>query len=75
MNTDFVANSNWDSIYNPVTLHMITTGADMPLPEEIDAISSILAERKDLERKYYDRKAPKDDMLIVRTLQFPQQVD
>jgi predicted NAD-dependent protein-ADP-ribosyltransferase YbiA (DUF1768 family) len=68
MNTDFVANSNWDSIYNPVTLHMITTGADMPLPEEIDAISSILSERKDLERKYYDRKAPKDDMMIVKGL-------
>ena len=68
MNTDFVANSNWDSIYNPVTLHMITTGADTPLPEEINAISSILAERKDLERKYYDRKAPKDDMLIVKGL-------
>jgi predicted NAD-dependent protein-ADP-ribosyltransferase YbiA (DUF1768 family)/SAM-dependent methyltransferase len=68
MNTDFVANSNWDSIYNPVTLHMITTGADTPLPEEINAISSILAERKDLERKYYDRKAPKDDMMIVKGL-------
>jgi len=68
MNTDFVANSNWDSIYNPVTLHMITTGADAPLPEEINAISSILAERKDLDRKYYDRKAPKDDMMIVKGL-------
>ncbi len=68
MNTDFVANSNWDSIYNPVTVHMITTGADTPLPEEIDAISSILAERRDLERKYYDRKAPKDAMLIVKGL-------
>lgn len=68
MNTDFVANSNWNSIYNPVTLHMITTGADEPLAEEIRAISSIIAERKDLERKYYDRKAPKDDMMIVKGL-------
>lgn len=68
MNTDFVANSNWNSIYNPITLSMITTGSQMPLPEEIEAISSIKAEKIEAGRKYYDKNEVKNDKEIVKVL-------
>lgn len=39
MNNDAVANDVWNSIHNPITFHMITTGADQPLEEELRAIT------------------------------------
>ena len=39
MNNDAVANDVWSSIHNPVSVHMITTGADQPLEEELRAIT------------------------------------
>lgn len=65
MNDENVANSVWRSIHNPITTHMIRTGAAMPHEDEIkgEAVNDPL-----IGKKYYDRKAPKQDIQIVRGL-------
>ncbi len=51
MNNDAVANDVWNSIHNPVTLHMITTGSDQPLEEELQAITEGTGERTGMVKK------------------------
>lgn len=69
LNSEKVANDNWNSIYDPVTESMIRTGSDEPTEDEIADLIKAAKGRADLERKYYDRKAAKNDMLFVRGLQ------
>jgi len=69
LNSEFVANDNWNSIYDPVTEHMIRTGAEEPLEEEIVGIVKANAAREDQDRKYYDRKGDKNDQRYTRGLQ------
>jgi predicted NAD-dependent protein-ADP-ribosyltransferase YbiA (DUF1768 family) len=69
LNSEKVANDNWNSIYDPVTESMIRTGSEEPTEEEIAGLLKAAKGRVDLERKYYDRKAEKNDMLLVRGLQ------
>lgn len=69
LNSEKVANDNWNSIYDPVTESMIRTGTEEPTEEEIAGLRKAAVGRVDLERKYYDRKAEKNDMLLVRGLQ------
>jgi hypothetical protein len=66
LNSEKVANDNWNSIYDPVTESMIRTGSEEPTEEEIEGLLKAAKGREDLERKYYDRKAEKNDMLLVR---------
>lgn len=66
MNGERTALSVWKSIYNPVTLSMIMTGADTPAPDEMLAIKKAID--PDVARKYYERKAPKEDLTIVKGL-------
>ncbi len=68
LNSEKVANDNWNSIYDPITESMIRTGSEEPTEEEIAGLLKAAKGRVDLERKYYDRKAEKNDMLIVRGL-------
>ena len=64
MNDEGVANDVWDSIHNPVTDSMIRSGNEQPSEEE----SKILLKFQDSEvaKKYYERKAPKEDITLVQ---------
>ena len=64
MNDEGVANDVWDSIHNPVTESMIRSGNEQPSEEE----SKILLKFQDSEvaKKYYERKAPKEDLTLVQ---------
>ncbi len=60
MNADWVANSIWSSIHNPVTEHMIRTGALEEGAEE--AATAVKA------AAYYQRKVPARDLHRIRGL-------
>jgi len=60
MNADWVANSIWSSIHNPVTEKMIMTG----IVEECIASAESVAPKS----AYYNRKAPARDMMKVQCL-------
>jgi hypothetical protein len=63
LNSEKVAESVWNSIHEPITESMIRTGADQPTDKEaVDLITDKTAVAK----KYYDRKAPKEDLMKVR---------
>lgn len=51
MNNDAVANDVWNSIHNPVSIHMITTGADQPLEDELRAITEGVEDRTGFVKK------------------------
>lgn len=64
MNDEGVANDVWDSIHNPVTESMIRSGNEQPSEDE----SKVLLKLQDTEvaKKYYERKAPKEDITLVQ---------
>jgi mRNA (guanine-N7-)-methyltransferase len=64
MNDEGVANDVWDSIHNPITVSMIRTGNEQPNEEE----SKLILKLQDTEvaKKYYERKAPKEDITLVQ---------
>jgi mRNA (guanine-N7-)-methyltransferase len=64
MNDEGVANDVWDSIHNPVTDSMIRSGNEEPSEEE----SKLILKLQDTEvaKKYYERKAPKEDLTLVQ---------
>lgn len=66
LNSEAVANDVWNSIHNPVTEFMIRTGAEEPSEEE--ARNLIRLAESDVAKKYYERKAPKENIAIVRGL-------
>lgn len=66
LNSEAVANDVWNSIHNPVTESMIRTGAEEPSEEE--ARTLIRLGESDVGKKYYERKAPKENIAIVRGL-------
>lgn len=57
LNAEKTANSVWESIHEPITHSMITTGAEVPLPAEISAVLESRAEQ--VGKKYYDRRTAK----------------
>lgn len=79
MNDEGVANSVWASIHDPVTESMIRSGTEHPTDAEWKAMMP--AEEKKEEAaagvgagagigvKYYERKAPQDNMALIRGLQ------
>ena len=78
MNDEGVANSVWNSIHDPVTESMIRSGREQPTDAEWKAMMPASAEEKKEELgdvaagiggKYYERKAPRDNMALVRGLQ------
>lgn len=71
MNDEGVANSVWNSIHEPITESMIRSGNEQPTDEEWKNMMPSTEEKKDddLVGKYYERKAPKENMALVRGLQ------
>jgi SAM-dependent methyltransferase len=68
MNGKKTAFSVWNSINNPITLSMIRKGTETPSEEEISRLAESMAVTQDVGKKYYERKAPKEDMMIVTGL-------
>lgn len=68
LNSEKVANSVWNSIHEPITESMIRTGAEEPSEEEVAAIMASRLGMEDIGKKYYERKAPKQDLEAVRGL-------
>jgi hypothetical protein len=64
LNSEKVGNSVWNSINNPVTEFMITTGSEEPSEEEM----VMPLEGAAVGKKYYERKAQKEDLALVRGL-------
>ena len=64
MNDEGVANDVWDSIHNPVTDSMIRSGNEQPNEEESKIILKF--QDSDVAKKYYERKAPKEDITLVQ---------
>jgi SAM-dependent methyltransferase/predicted RNA methylase len=73
MNDEGVANSVWNSIHDPVTESMIRSGNENPTEEEWKAMMPPTEEPKNgdekEEKKYYERKAPRENLALVRGLQ------
>jgi len=67
MNDEMVAKSVWNSIHDPITEFMIRTGNDAPSEAENEKLMSIQA--VDTSKKYYERKAPKQNIALVKGLQ------
>jgi mRNA capping enzyme/mRNA capping enzyme, catalytic domain/RNA cap guanine-N2 methyltransferase len=66
MNDEAVANSVWNSIHEPITDSMIRNGTELPTEEEIKAL--IQSRESDVTKKYYERKAPKENIALVKGL-------
>jgi len=70
LNKDEAAEGVWNSIHEPITHHMITTGAEQPSAKEVAEMSGAVAgvASGQVSKVYYNRKGPKDDILFVRGL-------
>ena len=65
LNSDKTAESIWNSIHEPITLHMIRTGSETPSDHEIKEFNiQTTGENK----KYFERKAPVQDLNKVAGL-------
>jgi len=67
MNTSRNANVVWNSIHNPVTEHMIRTGDDRPSEDEQRALTHLRPSAR-IAAQYYERKAGKEELLMVESL-------
>ena len=63
LNSDIVAESVWNSIHDPITESMIRTGNDQPTEKEA---TELVRDNLVVSKKYYDRKAPKEDLMKIR---------
>jgi hypothetical protein len=63
LNNELAAESVWNSIHQPVTNTMIRTGAEQPTETEVIGLTE-----EAVKKKYYDRKAPTQDLQKVRGL-------
>lgn len=68
LNSDKVAESVWNSIHEPITASMIRTGNEQPIESEVEALSKTVEGREAVARRYFERKAPAQDLLKVRGL-------
>ena len=68
LNSDKVAESVWNSIHEPITESMIRKGSETPSDEDMQTIAKMEEERDGVARRYYQRKAPQQDLMIVRGL-------
>lgn len=65
MNKDSAAEDVWNSIHDPITQYMISTGSEKDIPlKKASGIEDI----SDITKVYYERKASKDDMTIIANL-------
>ena len=70
LNKDEAAEGVWNSIHDPITRHMISTGSDSPSARELAEMAGAVAgvASGQVTKVYYDRKGPKEDILMVRGL-------
>ena len=68
LNSDKVAESVWNSIHEPITVSMIRKGSEAPSEDEMQTIAKMEEERDGVARRYYQRKAPQQDLMLVRGL-------
>ena len=66
LNNEGTANSVWNSIHIPVTLSMIRSGNEEPIEDEIKDITK--SRESDISKKYYERKAPQENIALIRGL-------
>jgi hypothetical protein len=66
LNNEEAAENVWNSIHNPVTLYMITTGSETPSDKERAEFN--IAQRI-VPKRYYERKADRNDMRIIKSMQ------
>lgn len=67
LNAERTAESIWNSIHNPITKGMITTGSEVPLVNEMEEEEDEGA-LTDLSKPYFQRKANKEQLLSVEGL-------
>lgn len=67
MNKDETAEGVWNSIHDPITHHMITTGAEVPSLSEQEHMQEG-GVGVAVNKIYYDRRAPKEDSEIIKGL-------
>lgn len=68
LNSEMVANSVWNSIHDPITPHMIKSGSDQQTENEATENLKAIEKRNTLALKYFERKAPVEDVLLVKGL-------
>jgi predicted NAD-dependent protein-ADP-ribosyltransferase YbiA (DUF1768 family) len=70
LNKDEAAEGVWNSIHDPITHYMISTGSDQPSAKELSEMAGAVAgvATGSVSKVYYDRKGPKEDILMVRGL-------
>lgn len=71
LNKDEAADGVWESIHDPVTLHMIRTGSEQPSAVELTELGgavAALAAGGAVGKVYYERKKEKNDLMMVRGL-------
>ena len=66
LNSEINAESVWNSIHDPITVSMISTGSEEPTQDEISTILKTVGERAEIGKKYYEKKAPARDLIRVR---------
>ena len=67
MNDEGTANSVWNSIHNPVTISMIRSGNEEPTENEMKDL--LHSREADISKKYYESKAPKENITHIKGLQ------
>jgi len=70
LNKDEAAEGVWNSIHEPVSLHMIRSGSEQPSAAELADIGGAVAALAsgEIGKVYYERKGPKKDLMIVKGL-------
>lgn len=68
LNADIVAEDVWESINDPITESMICRGVEEPTQEEMAEYTEGAAMREMAARRYFDRKAPVVDQMLVKPL-------
>lgn len=66
LNNEEAAENVWNSIHNPVTLYMITTGSETPSDKERAEFN---IQERTVPKRYYERKADRDDMRLIKSMQ------
>jgi hypothetical protein len=68
LNSEETAEDTWDSIHDPITLHMVRTGSEQPSPAELVAMGRAAGGAEEVSKVYYDRSGPKKDLMMIRGL-------
>ncbi len=67
-NNDEGAEIVWNSIHDPVTEHMISTGSESPSMKELGEMNMLERREGEIDKVYYDRKDSKNDPEMIRGL-------